>query len=259
MAMAMAMAMAMTATATAVLARRCIFIGILRRSLISLAIRYTNPGKVEVPRSGSENMHGNGALDGVQTQRKADVHPVFGLKTMLAAIVFSLATASHAADVQSAVATPIATTSESSSEAGLPALSDITALLRAQFRVAPMESMKIARAVLIEADRHAISPILLLAVMAVESSFDRYAVSVAGARGLMQILPAAHPQLIAGTTDLSDPAINVRIGSAILRGYIDASGGDLDAALLRYSGGGRGYARRVVLRMQRFDASLRRE
>ncbi|WP_241991382.1 hypothetical protein [Paraburkholderia sp. RAU2J] len=37
------------------------------------------------------------------------------------------------------------------------------------------------------------------------------------------------------------------------------SGGDLDAALLRYSGGGRGYARRVVSRMQRFDASLRRE
>jgi soluble lytic murein transglycosylase-like protein len=132
-------------------------------------------------------------------------------------------------------------------------------MLRAQFRVAPLESMKIARAVLIEADRHAISPVLLLAVMSVESSFDRYAVSIAGARGLMQILPAAHPQLIAGTTDLSDPAINVRIGSTILRGYLDESGGDLDAALLRYSGGGRGYARRVVLRMQRLDASLRRE
>jgi soluble lytic murein transglycosylase-like protein len=129
----------------------------------------------------------------------------------------------------------------------------------AQFRVAPLESLQIARAVLIEADRHAISPVLLLAVMSVESSFDRYAVSVAGARGLMQVLPAAHPRLIAGTTDLSDPAINVRIGSTILRGYLDESGGDLDAALLRYSGGGRGYARRVVSRMQRFDASLRRE
>jgi len=65
--------------------------------------------------------------------------------------------------------------------------------------------------------------------------------------------------LIAGTTDLSDPAINVRVGSAIPRDYLDQSGGDLEAALLRYSGGGRGYAQRVVLRMQRFDVSLSRE
>ncbi len=177
---------------------------------------------------------------------------------LFAAVAFSLAGISHAQVNQAVPVAPMATSS-AQSEAGVPALGDITAVLRAQFRVAPTESIRIARAVLIEAERHAISPVLLLAVMSVESSFDRYAVSIAGARGLMQILPAAHPQLIAGVTDLSDPAINVRIGSTILRSYLDASGGDLDAALLRYSGGGRDYARRVVLRMQRFDASLRRE
>jgi soluble lytic murein transglycosylase-like protein len=203
-------------------------------------------------------MHGNSALDGVQVQR--NLRRKVGLKVMFAAIVFSFAAASHAADAQSALplAAPIVA-SDAAPDAGLPALSDITAMLRAQFRVAPLESMKIARAVLIEAERQAISPVLLLAVMSVESSFDRHAVSIAGARGLMQVLPAAHPQLIAGTTDLSDPAINVRIGSTILRGYLDESGGDLDAALVRYSGGGRGYAQRVVLRMQRLDASLRHE
>jgi soluble lytic murein transglycosylase-like protein len=203
-------------------------------------------------------MHGNSALDGAQPQRNFRLR--VGLKVMLAAIVLSLSAASQAVEAQSTLTaqTPIAA-SDATSDSGLPALSDITALLRAQFRVTPTESMKIARAVLIEADRQAISPILLLAVMSVESSFDRYAVSIAGARGLMQILPAAHPQLIAGTTDLSDPAINVRIGSTILRDYLDESGGDLDAALLRYSGGGRGYARRVVLRMKRLDASLRHE
>ncbi|ASL46757.1 Membrane-bound lytic murein transglycosylase C [Burkholderia sp. AD24] len=216
-------------------------------------------------------MHGNSVLDGVQLQRKTCV------MTMLTAIVLSFGVAAQTVKAQSAVATPMAvavasnsisasmsnspgeSTPESAPESALPSLSDITAMLRAQFRVAPVESMKIARAVLTEAARHAISPVLLLAVMSVESSFDRHAVSVAGARGLMQVLPAAHPQLIAGTTDLSDPAINVRIGTTILRDYLDASGGDLDAALLRYSGGGRGYARRVVLRMQRFDASLRRD
>ncbi|MFL9869414.1 lytic transglycosylase domain-containing protein [Paraburkholderia fungorum] len=192
----------------------------------------------------------------MQTQQ--GLGPKFGLKAMLTVIVFALAAASQGADAQLASSAPTAA-SDATPEPGLPALSDITAMLRAQFRVAPMESMKIARAVLIEADRHAISPVLLLAVMSVESSFDRHAVSNAGARGLMQVLPAAHPQLIADTTDLSDPAINVRIGTTILRGYLDESGGDLDAALLRYSGGGRGYARRVVLRMQRLDASLRHE
>lgn len=219
-------------------------------------------------------MHGNSVLDGVQRQRQAGrTNPASRLTTMLAAIALSFGVAAQAADAQSAVATPIAvavashsisasmsnSTSDSTLGSTLPSLSDITAMLRAQFRVAPMESMKIARAVLTEADRYAISPVLLLAVMSVESSFDRHAVSVAGARGLMQVLPAAHPQLIAGTTDLSDPAINVRIGTTILRDYLDASGGDLEAALLRYSGGGRGYARRVALRMQSFDASLRRE
>ncbi|PQV53825.1 lytic transglycosylase domain-containing protein [Paraburkholderia sp. BL21I4N1] len=217
-------------------------------------------------------MHGNSVLDGVQRQRQAgSICPASRLTTMLAAIALSFGVAAQAADAQSAAVTPVAvasnsisasmsnSTSDSIPESALPSLSDITAMLRAQFRVAPMESMTIARAVLTESDRHAISPVLLLAVMSVESSFDRHAVSVAGARGLMQVLPSAHPQLIAGTTDLSDPAINVRIGTTILRDYLDASGGDLAAALLRYSGGGRGYARRVVLRMQSFDASLRRE
>lgn len=209
-------------------------------------------------------MHGNSTLDGVQTQRKANRRrPAFVLTTLLAAITFSFATVSRATETQSVIAAPTLAAPPSASDAtptsDWPTLSDITAMLRAQFRVAPTESLKIARAVLTEADRHAISPVLLLAVMSVESSFDRYAVSIAGARGLMQVLPAAHPRLIAGTTDLSDPAINVRIGSTILCDYLDESGGDLDAALLRYSGGGRGYARRVVLRMQRFDASLHRE
>lgn len=202
-------------------------------------------------------MHGNSALDGVQTQQGPCSK--FSLRAVFTAVVFSLAAAAHAADdAPSMLAAPTAA-SDATLEPGLPALSDITAMLRAQFRVAPMESMKIARAVLNEAERHGISPVLLLAVMSVESSFDRHAVSNAGARGLMQVLPAAHPQLIADTTDLSDPAINVRIGTTILRGYLDESGGDLDAALLRYSGGGRGYARRVVLRMQRLDASLHHE
>ncbi|SIT36783.1 Soluble lytic murein transglycosylase [Paraburkholderia piptadeniae] len=139
----------------------------------------------------------------------------------------------------------------------LPAPEDIVATLRAQFRVSAADALTIAQAVLTEANRYSMSPVLLLSVMAVESGFDPRAVSTLGARGLMQVLPAAHPRAVADVRQLDDPAINVRIGSSILRGYLDESGGDIDAALLRYSGGGKGYARRVALRMQRFNATLR--
>jgi len=141
-------------------------------------------------------------------------------------------------------------------ERDAPALSDIVAVLCAEFRVTPADSMAIAHAVLNASTRYGVSPLLLLAVIAIESSFDQHAVSVGGAKGLMQILPAAHPRLITGVRDLCDPGINVRIGSAILRDYLDAAHGDLDLALSRYSGGAKGYARRVVLRMRLFSASL---
>ncbi|MEM5299661.1 transglycosylase SLT domain-containing protein [Burkholderia sp. JPY481] len=134
---------------------------------------------------------------------------------------------------------------------------DIVAALRAQFRLSTADSLKIAQAVLTEADRYSMSPVLLLSVMAVESGFDPRAVSAAGAHGLMQILPAAHPQAFASVEELDDPIVNIRIGSSILRDYLDASGGDVNAALWRYSGGGKGYARRVVVRMQRFALLLR--
>ncbi|MBP0590576.1 lytic transglycosylase domain-containing protein [Paraburkholderia sp. LEh10] len=139
----------------------------------------------------------------------------------------------------------------------LPSPADIVGTLRAQFRVSAADALKIAQAVLMEANRYSMPPVLLLSVMAVESGFDSRAVSSLGARGLMQVLPAAHPRAFSDVKELDDPATNVRIGSSILRGYLDASGGDIDAALWRYSGGGKGYARRVALHMKRFDAVLR--
>ncbi|MGA7780030.1 MAG: transglycosylase SLT domain-containing protein [Paraburkholderia sp.] len=65
-----------------------------------------------------------------------------------------------------------------------------------------------------------------------------------------------HQSLLAGGKDLSDPTVNVTIGSSILRGYLDDSGGDLASALARYNGGGKGYAHRVALNMQQFSTRL---
>lgn len=159
---------------------------------------------------------------------------------------FTHAQAEPAPEVSAATSTPF-----------LPSPADIVATLRAQFRVSAADALAIAQAVLTEADRYSMSPVLLLSVMAVESGFDAHAVSTLGARGLMQVLPAAHPRAFVNVKELDDPAVNVRIGSSILRGYLDASGGDIDAALWRYSGGGKGYARRVALHMRHFNEVLR--
>jgi soluble lytic murein transglycosylase-like protein len=134
-------------------------------------------------------------------------------------------------------------------QTGIPTAEDIATVLNVRFHIGLQESLKIGHAVLSAAKRDTISPLLLLAVIAVESNFDRFAVSVVGAKGLMQVLPSQHRDLVLRTADLTDAGTNVSIGSAILHGYIEASDGDVHDALVRYSGGARGYARRVADRM----------
>ena len=132
---------------------------------------------------------------------------------------------------------------------GTPTAEDIATVLNVRFRIGLQEALKIGQAVSHAARRDAISPILLLAVIAVESRFDRFAVSVAGARGLMQVLPSQHKDLVLRASDLTDAGTNVSIGSSILHDYIEAADGDVRDALMRYSGGARDYPRRVADRI----------
>src|ERR1700744_700745 len=177
------------------------------------------------------------------------------MRIALGSASFLIASASYASDEPPTVASPIAASGvEASSD--IPQVANVETVLWRQFRVNRPESALIAQAVMSAASRYAVSPIILLAVIATESSFDRHAVSIAGAKGLMQILPAAHPQLVSSDHDLSEPTEKIRIGSSILREYLDASGGDLAVALKTYSGGGRGYAQRVAFRMREFSAVL---
>lgn len=136
-----------------------------------------------------------------------------------------------------------------------PTAEDIATMLNLRFHIGLRDSLKIGCAVLDAARRDTISPFLLLAVIAVESNFDRFAVSVAGARGLMQVLPSQHKDVVLRLTDLNDASINVRIGSSILRGYVEAAGGDVHNALLRYSGGSRAYPRRVADSMNSIETA----
>ncbi|MEM5314298.1 lytic transglycosylase domain-containing protein [Paraburkholderia sp. JHI869] len=128
----------------------------------------------------------------------------------------------------------------------IPTAEEIATVVSAHFHIRWHDALEIGRAVLNAARRFTLPPLLLLSVIAVESSFDRFAESVVGAKGLMQVLPSQHRDCVLRTSDLTDARTNVRIGSAILQGYIRASGGNLEDALYRYSGGAKGYARRVA-------------
>ena len=98
-----------------------------------------------------------------------------------------------------------------------------------------------------EATRHELQPELVLALIEVESSFDRYAVSVTGARGLMQVMPFWKKEIGHPRDHLFDPATNIRYGCQILRHYLDQTG-DLTRALHYYNGRNRQagvYSKRV--------------
>jgi len=98
------------------------------------------------------------------------------------------------------------------------------------------EQELILRCVYREANRHQIDPDLLLAVMQVESRFDRFAVSSAGAQGLMQVMPFWRNEIGRPQDNLTQIETNVRYGTAILSHYLGKARGDLIDALARYNG-----------------------
>lgn len=104
-----------------------------------------------------------------------------------------------------------------------------------------------------EATRAQVPPQLVLALIQVESKFDPYAVSNAGAVGLMQIMPF-WLKLIGRTDDsLVHARTNLRMGCTILKYYLDKSHGDIREALQRYNGAtvGIDYSDRVLKALSR--------
>ena len=93
-------------------------------------------------------------------------------------------------------------------------------------------------------------PGLVMALIDVESRFDRWAVSSAGAVGLMQVMPFWPEKLGLHRYDLVHIAPNINMGCAILRYYLDAERRDVRKALERYNGsiGHREYPDRVIVR-----------
>jgi len=99
-----------------------------------------------------------------------------------------------------------------------------------------------------------IRPDLIMAVIQTESGFDRYALSVAGAHGLMQVMPFWLEALERKHDNLNDIDLNIRWGTAILAHYIDVENGNLKRALQRYNGNHKDnrYSRKVMSTWQDF-------
>lgn len=99
-----------------------------------------------------------------------------------------------------------------------------------------MERLDLLQLVYREASRQALDPDLVLAVMQIESAFNRYAISRVGAQGLMQVMPFWRLEIGRPQDNLTQVETNIRYGTVILAHYIEVSKGDLVEALGRYNG-----------------------
>ncbi len=107
-------------------------------------------------------------------------------------------------------------------------------------RVAPHipedERWEILRLVHRESKRFDLDPMLVLALINVESNFDQYAVSSAGALGLMQVMPFWKNEIGHPDDNLNEIETNLKYGCAILSLYLKKENNDKTMALGRYNG-----------------------
>jgi len=111
----------------------------------------------------------------------------------------------------------------------------------------PAARLELLRQVHSFAKRSNLAPELVLAVIEVESAFDRFAISRAGAQGLMQVMPFWKAEIGRPEDNLTQNATNLEYGCRILEFYLRREQGDLRAALAAYNGssGQRWYSDRV--------------
>jgi len=140
------------------------------------------------------------------------------------------------------------------------------------------ERVRLATAIAEEAEEASLDPLLVLAVIGVESGFDPEAVSERGAQGLMQLRPSTMQREVERARleadDPEDPVLNVRAGVRYYRRLLDAFRQNHDLALMAYNAGPqrisrllreeggvperyRGYPRRVRAELRRLRADGR--
>jgi len=120
-----------------------------------------------------------------------------------------------------------------------------------------------ATAQVVGRDLH-LDPLLIIAVIGVESGFNPFSQSVFGAQGLMQVVPRFHMDKLpeeADRSDFLDPVVNVQVGAKVLKESISRFGG-LESGLQQFGGNlndpDRRYSTKVLAEKQRLEqAALR--
>ena len=108
--------------------------------------------------------------------------------------------------------------------------------------------LSILKQVHYEATKANLAPELVLAVIEVESHFNSYAISTAGAQGIMQVMPFWLKEIGHPDDNLIVMKTNLRMGCTILKYYMDMEKDDLHKALARYNGsrGSKVYSNKVL-------------
>ncbi|WP_322032508.1 transglycosylase SLT domain-containing protein [Paraburkholderia sp. J76] len=162
-----------------------------------------------------------------------------------------------AAQAQQAPASEVVSASAASDvdPASSPAASSaVSKYLTRKFGIAKEKAALISQAVTGAAEKYSLPPAVLLAIISIESRFREKAHGANGATGLMQVVPSAHRNIL-HNKDLTDPEVNIDVGSSILYGYQRAAGGDLNAAMKNY-GGSKAYAEKIRTRAVEFSHVL---
>jgi hypothetical protein len=114
----------------------------------------------------------------------------------------------------------------------------LTEFIAKRYRVAQDAVSGFVSAAFRAGGEHKVDPLLILAVMAVESRYNPVAESNLGAKGLMQVIAKYHGEKLAehgGEAALLDPYVNIQVGTQILREY-SRRFGEIETALQMYGG-----------------------
>ena len=139
----------------------------------------------------------------------------------------------------------------------------LVAMLAQKYRVSREATRELVDAAYREGGRNGLDPLLIIAVIGVESRFNPIAQSDGGAMGLMQVIPRYHGDKFdaAGGESVLDPRVNIHVGARALKEYI-RRGGTETAGLQLYNGAlddeSSAYAHKVLLEKQRLQSVIRR-
>lgn len=136
----------------------------------------------------------------------------------------------------------------------------VTSWLSKRYRVAGDATNMLVSTAYLTANEIKLDPLLILAVMAIESGLNPFAESPVGAQGLMQIMSKVHHekfQEMGGVQAALNPVTNIRVGSLILKDYV-TRGGSVEAGLKTYVGAAAfetdsGYGSRVLAEYRRLQ------